>query len=231
MRKSIFNWLLPSIYFNLRYFAFKDAIKLPVYVYNTKLLHLGGSVEIVSNQLSRGMIKIGFPETSLHSGDKYAIEISGKLRFHGPCHLGEGGVLSIGPKGIMDLGSNTIVSDGSRLICFHYFSFGNNSTAGWDCTFCDTDFHAMKNAFTEKKIKAYAPIKIGENNWVGSSCIVLKGTVTPNYTTMSSGSVLSKRYKCIEKSIISGNPAEVVSEGCFYRDMNDDKFEYQLYEK
>ncbi|MCQ2130014.1 MAG: hypothetical protein MJY94_01315 [Bacteroidales bacterium] len=176
------------------------------------------------------MIKIGYPETSLHHDNKYTIEISGKVRFHGPCRLGRGGVLSVGPKGLLDMGDRTIVSDGSRIICFHYISIGNRSTAGWDCSFCDTDFHAMKNAFTEKKLRAYAPILIGSSNWIGSSCNFLKGTVTPGYTAVSSSSVLSRKYKCEEKSIIAGNPASVVSEGCFYRDMDDDRVEYQYYE-
>lgn len=231
MHKGLFKWFLPTIYFNFKYFAFKDAVKLPVYLYNVRCLKLEGVVEIKDTQLHRGMIKIGFPETSLHLDKKYTMEISGKVRFHGPCRLGRGGVLSIGQRGILDLGSETIVSDGSRIICFHYISIGDYSTAGWDSSFCDTDFHAMKNAFTEKKLRAFAPIILGKNNWVGASCSILKGTSTPNYTTMSSGSVLTKKYKCAEKSIIAGNPAAVVSEGCFYRDMKDDRVEYFNYER
>ncbi len=231
MDKGLFNWLIPTLRFNLKYFPFRQAMKLPVYVFNARFLSLKGKVSLPESGIYRGMVKIGYPETSVCLDRKYTLEIKGDVRFNGPCHLGSGGLLSVGRMGLAEFGSNVIVSDGSRVICFHYIGFGDNSTAGWDCTFCDTDFHAMKNAFTEKKMKAYAPIKIGHDNWIGSSCQVLKGCVTPAYTTSSAGSVLNRRYKCEEKSILAGNPAEVVSEGCFYRDMKDDHFEYKPYEQ
>jgi len=230
MHKGIFNWLFPTLRFNFRYFPFKQALKLPVYVFNARFVVLGGKVTIPDDGIYRGMIKIGMPETTLCLGRKYTLEIKGHVRFNGPCHLGAGGVLSVGKAGLADFGSNVIVSDGSKLVCFHYILLADNSTAGWECTFCDTDFHAMKNAFTEKKIKAYAPIKIGHDNWIGSSCQILKGCTTPAYTTIAAGSVVNRKYKCEEKSILAGNPAEVVSEGCFYRDMKDDGFTYQPYE-
>ena len=231
MHKGLFNWLLPSIRFNLRYLPFKQAVKLPIYLYRPRFHKLGGSVEILSDEISRGMVKIGFPETTLFLGSKYTVEINGKVRFLGSCHLGCGGVISVGSKGLLEVGGNVTASDNTKLICFHYVKIGEGTTLGWDCTLCDTDFHAMKNAFTEKKMKAYAPIKLGRYNWLGSSCHVLKGTVTPDYTTVSACSFLNKRYRCAEKSILSGNPAVIVSEGCFYRDMKDDRFEYAAYEK
>lgn len=231
MRKGLFNWFIPTVRFNLHYFPFRQAVKLPVYVFDARFLVTKGSVTLPQGEISRAMIKIGMPETGLCRGRKFTLEIKGKVKFNGPCRLGAGGVLSVGDKGLAEFGSNVVVSDASKVIAYHYIYFGDNTTAGWECSFCDSDFHAMKNAFTGKKLKAYAPIKIGHDNWFGCGCHILKGCVTPAYTTISAGSVLTRKYKCEEKSIISGNPAEVVSEGCFYRDMSDDRFEYKPYEQ
>lgn len=224
---KIVNGYIPSLFFNLRHFPFKVALKMPVLIYKVKVKSMSGHFEFAEGvDLRRGMVKIGYPETSLHDGMRYIIENSGTIVFNGPCHLGYGGVLSVGKSGLLEMGANTIISDGSRIICFHHIHIGDKTTAGWDCSFCDTDFHSMKNAFTGKKLKAYAPIIIGDANWLGENVTVLKGTVTPAYTTVSACSMLNKKYKCEEKSILLGNPANVVSEGCFYRDMDDDRVEY-----
>lgn len=92
-------------------------------------------------------------------------------------------------------------------------------------TFCDYDFHAMKNAITEKKIRPYGKIEIGDNNWIGQNVLILKNTKTPNYTTISAGAVVSHKYKCEEKSIIGGNPAELITEGTHYMDCFDCVFD------
>ena len=230
LKRGLFRWFIPTLYFNLKCFPIKQAVKLPVYIYRTRFLNLKGKISFADNvQLKRGMVCIGFPETCLYMDKRYTLDIGGQVVFHGECHLGMGGVLSVGPKGLFNVGDCVKMSDSTSIVCHHYIEIGNNSTAGWGCLFCDSDFHSMKNAFTEKKIKAYAPIRIGENNWFGESCTVLKGTVTPVYTTVSACSLLSHKYKCAEKSVLSGNPAQVVSEGCYYRDMNDDKVIYEQY--
>ena len=230
MDKGLFNWLIPTLRFNLKFFPFRQALKLPIYVFNARFLSLKGKVSLPESGAFRGMVKIGMPETSLHRDGKYTVDISGRVYFNGPCRLGSGGVLSVGEKGLVVFGRNVNINDGSKVICSYFIEFGDNSTTGWECSFCDSDYHAMKNSLTGKKLKAYAPIRIGHDNWLGASCHVYKGCSTPPYITASADSVLNRKYKCEEKSILAGNPAEVVSEGCYYRDMNDDHVDYQYYE-
>ena len=79
----------------------------------------------------------------------------------------------------------------------------------------------MKDAATDEKRSPYGAIKIGDNNWIGQNVIVLKNTITPRFTTIAAGSVVSGEYKCKEKSILKGNPAIVVAEGKRYMDIHD----------
>ncbi|MCR5547210.1 MAG: sugar transferase [Bacteroidales bacterium] len=44
MDKGFFNWLIPTLRFNLRCFPLRQALKLPVYVFNARFLSLKGKV-------------------------------------------------------------------------------------------------------------------------------------------------------------------------------------------
>lgn len=52
------------------------------------------------------------------------------------------------------------------------------------------------------------PITIGDNVWLGTNCIILKGTVIGDNSVVSCGSVVKGVFE--ENSIIQGNPAKVV---------------------
>lgn len=62
MLRSIFS----TIYFNLYYLPFKQAIKLPILLYKPHLINVNrGGVKIQSNKIHFGMIRLGIP-TSFH---------------------------------------------------------------------------------------------------------------------------------------------------------------------
>ena len=64
MDKGLFNWLIPTLRFNLKYFPLRQALKLPVYVFNARFLSLKGKVSLPESGIYRGMVKIGYPDKS-----------------------------------------------------------------------------------------------------------------------------------------------------------------------
>lgn len=216
--------LLRTIYFNFKYLPFSQAKKLPIWLHRPLFVCLHGKVVIDAPSVTRGMIGIGFPVTTFYKNERTALELRGEIVFKGSCLIGSGCSIAIGKNGKLVIGEDVEFSDNTKIICYHQIEIGANSSSSWDCTYCDTDFHAMKNVVTGKKMKPYAAILIGEHNWIGEGCTIMKGTVTPNYTTASACSFLNHKYHCEEKSILSGNPAEVVLEGCFLRDKSDDNY-------
>lgn len=59
--------------------------------------------------------------------------------------IGSNSSVCVGEKGTLILGENFAASASLKLICYHHVSFGTNTLIGWDCIFCDTDFHRTKS--------------------------------------------------------------------------------------
>ncbi len=197
-----------TIYFNLKYFDLKTAIKLPIFVsYKTKFKELNGDIIIDSN-LSIGMIKIGFGSVGIFDKSKRrtTIQISGKVKFYGNASIGHGCGLSI--RGNLEIGNNFIMTAESKIICHDNISFGENCLISWDCLFMDTDSHYIYD-YNNKCINKNKPIIVGDNVWIGCRNLILKGTYIGDNIVIGAQSKLSGEFR-EENTIISGNPAKVV---------------------
>lgn len=220
--------LLRTVYFNLHYLPFKQAVKLPIYLHRPRFMRewgggsflLNGEVVIQSEKIERGMIRLGFIQSTSHSDNGFLWSNEGKVVFRGPCRIAQGSAIRNGG-GTLIIGRNFSGNPNTKFFCYESIEIGDNVVGSWDVTFDDYDFHAMKDVVTGEKRSPYGKIVIGDNNWIGQNAIILKNTTTPAFITISAGSVVSGEYKCKEKTIIKGNPAIVVAEGKRYMDIND----------
>lgn len=221
-------YILHILYFNFRYFPFTQAVRLPVWLHKPKFRNLKGAVRIDSTRIETGMIRLGVPMTTIYPDRGISFDNQGTIIFKGRCNINSYTAIAVGEQGVLTLGDGFAANDRIKIICFHSVTFGKCVHLGWNVTVVDTDFHCMKNAVTHKKQKAFAPIEINDYTWIGQSTHLLKGTKTPAHTIIGAASVLTGKYKCEENSIISGNPAVVVAEGCYYRDFGDDRVDYPV---
>ena len=224
------SWL-KTLFFNFYYLPIRQAVKLPILLHKPRFyrtyggrsffFNLGGSVKIENDDVYHGMIKLGFVTGTSYQDIGFIWSNSGSIIFKGECVIGQGcSIRNI--KGELIFGDKFKSNYNSHFICEEKIEFGNYSGCSWDCTFCDTDFHSIKNVYTGKKSNPRGPIIIGDYSWICQSSVILKNTKLPNYTIVSTGSVLTGKFKCKEKSIVAGNPAKLILEGEFYRDINDD---------
>lgn len=232
--KDYLPYIHQTIYVNFKYLPINQAIKLPIFIRKAQFKTTRGTI-IIESPVKTGMIRIGTKNSGIHLDMKTILEISGKVLFKGKVTISNGSALSVGEFGELIFGNNFISNSNTKFCAFHHVEFGENTELAWDIIVSDTDFHVTKNAITNKPIKSYAPIIIGSNNWIGQRTLVLKGTKTPNQTIVSAGSVIQGKFKCEEKSIIGGNPAKIIAEGCYYRDFEDKSenniIHYQQYGK
>ena len=216
---------LPKIiYFNFRMLPFNQAIHLPIFLFSPSFQDLSGKIFLNITKPTIGMIRIGDKMAGMYKNNGTILEISGNIYFYGKCIIGSNTHICI--RGILEIGNKVEINSGSRIICYYKITIGSNTDIGWDTQIVDTDFHAMKNALTEQKVKGYAPIIIGEHNWIGNSSFILKGTTLPNYIVVACGSYINRKFKCEEKTLIGGVPAQILAEGCYYRDNDDCEIEY-----
>lgn len=217
--------IFQSIYFNLHYLPFKQAIKLPILLYKPKFLKLQGSIKI-EGEIKYGMIKLGFPTVSLYPNTGITIENhGGTIIFHGICSIGNNSYISISQKGIVEFGDNFIATTTFRLTSYDKIVFRNCVRCGWDTLIMDTDFHKLTK-LSGGYSKGHAPISIGANNWFGNGCKIMKRTQTPDYCVISAGTILSGKVDAPEYSIIGNEQKIIVKATGVWRNVDDDTINY-----
>lgn len=232
----VLRYIHKSIYFNLKYLPFRQAIKLPILLYKPTFGVLKGSISVKcpNSDIKTGMIELGFPANLMYPNNGIFLEIAGegRIEFRGKTTWGNTCAISVGPKGILTVGKNVLARVSVRCCAYHYVKIGDKTHIGWNTLLMDTSFHTMKDATTHEKLSAkpYAPIILGDSNWVGSNCTILKGTRTEAYTTFAAGTIISKNLHAPECSIIGGSPAKVLKEGV-YRDMDDSDVQYEWHKE
>ncbi|MDB5200768.1 MAG: acyltransferase [Ferruginibacter sp.] len=204
------NW--NTLRFNFHYFSFREAIKLPVDLSsNVLLLQLKGTVQLPGATYYR-RIRIGYGDVGIFD-QRYSRsiwEVSGAIVFRGNANIGHGSKISVGENARFEIGNNFIVSAESGFVCMNEISIGNDCLFSWECLVMDTDFHKVRDA-ANQIVNAPAPVKIGDQVWVGTRCLILKGAGIPSGSVIAAGSLVNKPLVG-EKQVFAGNPAKPVKD-------------------
>lgn len=217
--------LIPSLYFCLRYFPLKTALRLPVLIYKPRFLCMKGTVRIEADKIRFGMIRLGFPATGIYPDSGFSFENNGgELVFGGKAFIGSASAFAIGPKGSLYLGHGVQSNAALKIVAYYRIILEEQVRFGWDCLVMDTDFHSLKKT-TGEHTRGYGAIHIGTHCWLATRCTVQKRTELPPYTVVSSCSLLNRKYDIEERSVIGGIPAELKCTG-LYRDIEDDLIVY-----
>ena len=196
-----------TIRFNLKYFPFKTALKLPVIISgNVLLLKMDGKISIDA-PISTGMIKIGFSDIGIFDKkrSKSIWQVSGgTVIFKGNAIIGHGCKISIGEKGVLEFGKNISVTAETEIIAYDTIVFGNDCLISWDCLIMDTDMHEIFDK-SGNQINQSKPIVIGNKVWIGCRSVILKGTKISDNSVIGTNSLITKDIS--DKSgVFAGNP-------------------------
>jgi acetyltransferase-like isoleucine patch superfamily enzyme len=89
---------------------------------------------------------------------------------------------------------------------------GREVLIGAGATIMDTDFHVVHSAERRYnragKLPGCAPIRIGDNVWIGAEAKVLKGVVIGDHSVVAAGSVVVESVPPM--SIVAGVPARLI---------------------
>lgn len=202
--------LWKSLYFNLKQFSMSDALKLPVYVSsNYRLKSLAGKV-ILNGPFETGTVQFGMLEIGSYDkkSDVGIIDIKEgcTVTFEGKALFGVGCRISMNPGGHLSFGDNFVVTAASVFICSNRISFGHSCLLSWEILFMDTDLHTILPSSSKKE-----EIHIGDRNWIGCRCTILKSTKTGASCVIGANSQLRKAYPG-NNLLIAGFPAKIVRE-------------------
>ena len=137
---------------------------------------------------------------SVYSGCSFAIQKDGK------CTVGDFTLLN-----------------GAIVMSEELIEIGSHCLISWGVGIADSDFHPLEPAqrlidahalapfFKDRpprpKLKT-APVKIGDNVWIGMNAVILKGVTIGENSVVAAGAVVTKSVSA--NTIVAGNPAAEV---------------------
>lgn len=163
---------------------------------------------------------VGFSVVAAISGGKIIFEkdinkgktellsdfFSNLLGMHQPCILvaRDGGVLTIG--------AGTCMS-GTTIYAAERITIGSHVLIGVNTKIVDNDFHPLHADLRfpmKREDIVRRPVEIGDDCFIGTGCIILKGTKIGKNCVVGAGSVVSGSFP--DNVIIAGNPAKIIRE-------------------
>ena len=217
---------VPTLFFNFYYLPFKQAYKLPIWVYKPHFLKLKGKVKIDSQKITPMMVRLGFMGGHMYPNNGFYWTNEGEVVFKGKCIIGNNSFIVTGEQGRIVFGDDFIASTSMKIISFIGISFGTHNRVGYETVFMDTNFHPLFDLEKECFNKAYGPIKIGNFNWFSTQCFILHDVVVSDHCTFGLRSVLTNKTYFKSNCLYCGNPIKLIKENIIRKFGQDKIYKY-----
>ncbi|NLF59687.1 MAG: acyltransferase [Lentisphaerae bacterium] len=209
----------PKILFiNFYYFPFAVAIRFPIYIgYQVPLHRLGRRNAIHLARIESGIFRFGLDNGSFDLGKKssgfWDIGENGELFIGGKASFSKGSVLIVDGK--ISIGDNFYCNANCIINSSQSITIGSDCLLGWSVTVLDGDGHSIFNE-EGKRINYPAEISIGNNVWLCSESLVLKGASINNDSVLAARSCLTTSLN-ESNVVIAGIPAKIVKKNITWK--------------
>ena len=113
---------------------------------------------------------------------------NGELSVDGVVNLNRGCKIRVYNGRILSIGNNSYVNEGTKIYCAKEIIIGSNCAISFDTKILDTDTHFI---FRDGKLlNEDQSVNIGNNVWIGTNTIVLKGTTIENNVIVGASSLV-----------------------------------------
>ena len=204
--------LWKTIYVNFVFLPFKQAIYLPIFVYGRVKIYDHSGTIVIEDRIRTGMIHFG-RNTDKFSASKGSalINITGKLIFKGTVLFSCDNTLHI--VGECIIGKYSFFGNGVKIYCVNKISLGECCRVTLECQIFDTNFHYMRNVETGQIDRRDKMVIVGNYCWVGYRTTLARGTQLPDYSIVSSNSLVNKDFisSDVKYPLLAGIPAKIIS--------------------
>lgn len=200
---------IKSIYFNLRYLPFRQAIYMPIWVTtNVRICSLKRG-QIILKQPYRKSVFLGAcgsPGVG-HYHASICIGKGGKLILHGITVIGEGTTIRCDKGATIEMGSNFYCNKNCILRSSDTITFGEDCSLGWNVQINTNDGHPI--AYNGIPKHTHLPIKINNHVWITSNVIICKGVDIASGCIVSQSAVVTKSI-ATPNTLVGGIPAKPI---------------------
>lgn len=130
------------------------------------------------------------------------------MTIKGSAIFGQGARICILKGGNLLIGEKFLNTAAMTIICEKSIVIGDNVLTSWNTLVMDTDFHNVVDTLTGVVNNRAKEIVIGNNVWIGTRAVVLKGSQIPDGCIIGAMSLVNKKFKSTN-SLIAGNPARL----------------------
>lgn len=112
--------------------------------------------------------------------------------------------------GRISIGSDCGIS-GATFCSMNEIIIGNRVQIGANTKILDNDMHSLnpaERAQDDRSNVKTAPIRVGDDCFIGANCILLKGTILGDKCIVGAGSVVHGTFP--DNVILAGNPAKII---------------------
>ena len=124
--------------------------------------------------------------------------------------LGNGEILlqARTPESEITIGSQTSTSNNVSVVACNRISIGESCQIGDLVSIYDCDFHEINPETRNQSAGISLPVVIGNNVWLGSRVMVLKGVEIGDHSVIAAGSIVTSSIPA--RSLAAGIPAKVI---------------------
>jgi len=143
-------------------------------------------------------------------GGKLVIGNSNTFAWPPATRLGNGEIL-LQPRSLeaeIVIGNGNAFNNNVSLICMGKISMGDNCLMGDQVLIYDCDWHEIDPLHRNRSVGPIRPVTIGNNVWLGSRVMVLKGVTIGDNSVIAAASVVTKPIPA--NCLAVGNPAQII---------------------
>lgn len=208
--------LIKTLIFNFKALPIKSALKLPFIVGKNVEIRNMGTIEVMCD-IKTAMFTIGCKFNSgweTYKESKTIFYNKGRIKLYGCWNVYSGAKICVKENGILSFLGYNNVGCKNKIICYEKIIFEKDASLSWECEVFDTNFHNLKDMYSNKIMKKNAAVKIGEGTFIGNNASIHPGTIIPKGCVICSFSRVQGSFvKNGENLLILGNPAKVVDGG------------------
>lgn len=112
------------------------------------------------------------------------------------------------PEAVIQIGSHNLFSNSVCMIANERITVGDRCQIGDQVTITDCDFHEINPSTRNRSSGPTHPVTLGNNVWLGSRVMVLKGVTIGDNSVIGAMSLVTKSIPA--NSLAAGTPAKVI---------------------